>query len=550
MAHALTRQWLRQNTSLYPAADSVYADVDAALGAVATLRPKTDIYTYDDGRTQLLLCVHGLLPIQYRQSAYHIPIAVWLPRDYPRDPPIAYVVPTSDMLVKPGKHMDVSGRASIDYLQDWARKNEGRSLLALVQAMQVHFSRDPPLYSKPKQPPQTSPSQLPPEPGPRPPAVPPKPPAPASPPLLQPPASLSPPAPNGAAPIPPSVTRPRHSSVNPGGHLTICSAAQPALPPKPPSSVFPVAAATAHIPQPQPQPHSPPHHAHTRPSSVLLVPSPTQRNTPAPPPAPGPNSVPRWSVPPAAPTPPLPPLPPVHATTYVQAPTPVPAPAPPISPHAPIPIHVPAPVPGPALPPPNFLDADDDNDTAPTPAPAPAPAPAAPARPPNPELLWLHEQAHEKLRAELLSLRHALAHDAERLRAHQRDLLAGAPAIRDEQARLGAVRDVCAGVVERMRRAVKDAEERVAEMRRKGEPPVDELVCSTSIVHNQLIDLVADDNAIEDTMYHLHRALNAGRIDLDRFLRTTRVLAEEQFMKRALAEKILSALPLGTGGWA
>lgn len=36
---------------------------------------------------------------------------------------------------------------------------------------------------------------------------------------------------------------------------------------------------------------------------------------------------------------------------------------------------------------------------------------------------------------------------------------------------------------------------------------------------SRLINLVAEDNAIEDTLYHLHRALNAGRIDLDKFLR-------------------------------
>jgi hypothetical protein len=35
----------------------------------------------------------------------------------------------------------------------------------------------------------------------------------------------------------------------------------------------------------------------------------------------------------------------------------------------------------------------------------------------------------------------------------------------------------------------------------------------------RLIDLVAEDNAIEDTIYHLHRGLNAGRIDLDRFIK-------------------------------
>ena len=79
----------------------------------------------------------------------------------------------------------------------------------------------------------------------------------------------------------------------------------------------------------------------------------------------------------------------------------------------------------------------------------------------------------------------------------------------------------------------------------------------------RLINLIADDNAIEDTIYHLHRALHVGRMDLERFLRaslqfylvielflklfsgpqSTRILAEEQFMKRALIEKILTSVP-------
>jgi ESCRT-I complex subunit TSG101 len=109
--------------------------------------------------------------------------------------------------------------------------------------------------------------------------------------------------------------------------------------------------------------------------------------------------------------------------------------------------------------------------------------------------------------------------------------------VKDEMARLTAVRDVCRTVAGRYKGAVDEAEKRLEEMRRKGDPSVDELVCATTIVHNQwvissiiksssandlvdrLIDLVAEDNAIEDTMYHLHRALSAGRLDLDRFLR-------------------------------
>lgn len=170
--------------------------------------------------------------------------------------------------------------------------------------------------------------------------------------------------------------------------------------------------------------------------------------------------------------------------------------------------------------------------------------PPPPPRPPNPELLQLHAQVHSKLTSELASLSQALTLDAERLRAQQADLLLGAPAIRDEMARLEAVKSVCRNVADRLHQTINEAENVVSELHRKGDPEVDELVCSTSIVHNQLINLIAEDNAIEDTIYHLHRALNAGRIDLERFLRTARVLAEEQFMKRALVEKIQTGIPM------
>lgn len=203
----------------------------------------------------------------------------------------------------------------------------------------------------------------------------------------------------------------------------------------------------------------------------------------------------------------------------------------------------------PPVPIPNLLDEDDDTGAPPSlQAHAPfgttsLPTNNPPPRPPNPELLDLHAKVHHKLTSELDSLSKALALDAERLRAHQNDLLAGEPAIRDEMARLEAVRDVCQSVADRTRAAVHQAQSNITELRRKGDPEVDELVCSTSIVHNQLINLVAEDNAIEDTIYHLHRALNTGRIDLERFLRTTRVLAEEQFMKRALINKIQASVP-------
>lgn len=110
-----------------------------------------------------------------------------------------------------------------------------------------------------------------------------------------------------------------------------------------------------------------------------------------------------------------------------------------------------------------------------------------PPRPPNPELLRLHAQVHEKLKSELISLTKTLTLDAERLRVHQSDLLLGEPAIKDEMARLEAVRDVCRNVSERTGQAVRQAEASIAELRRKGDPEVDELVCATNIVHNQYV---------------------------------------------------------------
>jgi ESCRT-I complex subunit TSG101 len=150
-----------------------------------------------------------------------------------------------------------------------------------------------------------------------------------------------------------------------------------------------------------------------------------------------------------------------------------------------------------------------------------------------------------------------------------RDDLASAPAaIEDEMGRLKAVRDVCIGVGERIGAVVREAEERVSGNGPGGkreEVSVDEVVCSTTIVYNQsvpvihprghqsrdavadlffrvlrrLIDLVAEDAAISDTLYQLNRALHNEKIDLERFLKATRILAREQFMKRALVERIL-----------
>ncbi|OSD01595.1 UEV-domain-containing protein [Trametes coccinea BRFM310] len=625
-SESVVQKWLRENVQTYPNSNIVYAHADAALTRHPTIRPKTDVYTYDDGRTQLLLCLHGLLPISFRGASYNIPVAVWIPREYPRNPPLAYVVPTSDMLVRPGPDMDTSGRCLIEYLRNWERKCEGCDLVALLDAMKDAFSRQPPVYAKPKD--VTATQQ--PHPS-RPPssahdyAARPPPPIPAerhgsADRTAQPMASPAPP-PNGPPPLPAkpgsSVASPPiasrsvsvpvpHASANfrtePPANLSTPALATRPPPPLPPHPHQELAGAGQFAHSPAPPTYSP----HNRSASADLPPhapgwsagvpsspasylnqsrsQPPYRAAPqtssSPPPLPplppaispaAPNSatsgvramspqgvhyaqamsasIPQ-TLPAYGPPPPVAPQPSVsgpNAYPYVSPPPSAQPPPPPFPPtFAPPAAAPPPPPPPPHAPPPDLLDAEDDPVASPSTS---APA-VAPPRPPNPELLRLHDQVHAKISSELASLSQAMSLDAERLRANQADLLAGEPAIRDEMARLEAVRDVCRGVAARLEQVVTAGERNVAELRRKGDPEVDELVCSTTIVYNQLVNLVAEDNAIEDTIYHLHRALNAGRIDLERFLRTTRLLAEEQFMKRALIEKIQAGIPHGDSMWS
>ncbi|KAL0076313.1 Vps23 core domain-containing protein [Phycomyces blakesleeanus] len=70
---------------------------------------------------------------------------------------------------------------------------------------------------------------------------------------------------------------------------------------------------------------------------------------------------------------------------------------------------------------------------------------------------------------------------------------------------------------------------------------MDESIYGTTVVYNQMFDLVADDNAVVDTIYYLSKALNSECIDLATFMKCTRSLAREQFMKRALLKKITEA---------
>jgi len=63
--------------------------------------------------------IDGTVPIMFRGQQYNIPINIWLNRNYPLSPPIIYVVPTNNMVIKPSKHVDNNGKVYMPYLHFW-----------------------------------------------------------------------------------------------------------------------------------------------------------------------------------------------------------------------------------------------------------------------------------------------------------------------------------------------------------------------------------------------------------------------------------------------
>ncbi|KAM0756437.1 hypothetical protein T439DRAFT_376628 [Meredithblackwellia eburnea MCA 4105] len=208
-----------------------------------------------------------------------------------------------------------------------------------------------------------------------------------------------------------------------------------------------------------------------------------------------------------------------------------------------------APASKPARPTVNILDGpDDDMTVSALSSPSSIGGPGIPPpRPPNPELLAIRTRLHSKLSHSLASLSARTNAEMERMEILETDLLKGEPAILDEMQRLEVVRTVCENVRDRYKAVVAEGEKRLGEYEQRGDgPEVDEIVCSSTVVYNQLLELVAEDAALEDTIYHLGRGLNSetANIDLDRFLKRVRALARQQFMARALTNKILLELAI------
>uniref|UniRef100_A0A4W4HKG1 UEV domain-containing protein n=1 Tax=Electrophorus electricus TaxID=8005 RepID=A0A4W4HKG1_ELEEL len=66
---------------------------------------------------------------------------------------------------------------------------------------------------------------------------------------------------------------------------------------------------------------------------------------------------------------------------------------------------------------------------------------------------------------------------------------------------------------------------------------IDDVIVPTAPLYRQILNLYAEENAIEDTIFYLGEALRRGVIDLEVFLKHVRLLSRKQFQLRALMQK-------------
>jgi ESCRT-I complex subunit TSG101 len=94
-----------------------------------------------------LLNLEGTIPIFYRGNQYNIPVEFWVVETYPMAPPVCFVRPTADMMVKPGHpHVTSDGYVKIPYTSDW---RPDFTLLELVAHMCSIFGNMPPVFRRP-----------------------------------------------------------------------------------------------------------------------------------------------------------------------------------------------------------------------------------------------------------------------------------------------------------------------------------------------------------------------------------------------------------------
>jgi len=150
----------------------------------------------------------------------------------------------------------------------------------------------------------------------------------------------------------------------------------------------------------------------------------------------------------------------------------------------------------------------------------------------------LTQDVKEKLRAQLTALHKRWVDEVNELQRLQTELLRSKHEIETEEKGIAEETDD----LNKLKNELETANSKLQTWldANKDSPPVDLLktVEPRNVWTKQLIEAVAQDSAIDDTLYCLDRALGEDAINFKNYLKQVRKLTREQFFKRALTQKI------------
>lgn len=116
-------------------------------------------------------------------------------------------------------------------------------------------------------------------------------------------------------------------------------------------------------------------------------------------------------------------------------------------------------------------------------------------------------------------------------------LMAGSSELNSLQDRLTREQATVSASIVQLQEKIAQYRESIRSMRQSETMSIDELVTATAPIYKQILDQQAEDQAIDDVIYQLGKALETQRIDMNGFIKHLRSLAERQFRCRTIVHK-------------
>lgn len=92
--------------------------------------------------------------------------------------------------------------------------------------------------------------------------------------------------------------------------------------------------------------------------------------------------------------------------------------------------------------------------------------------------------------------------------------------------------------------SLQQASQLIENVKTREPPDIDEVLVAPTVVGGQLYELVAEERAVEEARWVLGRALDNGKIGVAEWMRASRSLAREGFLKKALIKKVAKGMGL------